>query len=370
MKGLSVLPIVTMVVVILGANYYVFYRLWQMMPPVVVGRVLLVGFAVVVVAAPFLGLLGGDVLPVSFMAAMSKIGTSWLIVFLYLLLFFLVADVVRVTRIFPVAKYMYANWAGLGVLFAGVLVLMLSGYFRYAHKDRVELSLSVHKELAGETPLKIVAVSDLHLGYTIGREELDGWVKLINDEQPDIVLIAGDITDNNVRPLNEQAMADAFRQIRTKYGIYTVFGNHEYIAGTAKAAAFFRSAGITLLRDSAALIDNRFYVIGRDDRSNSDRQSVAQLTVSLDHTKPLILLDHQPYHLEEAAENHIDFQFSGHTHNGQVWPLSLITKALFEQPHGYLQKGNTHIYVSSGLGIWGGKFRIGTRSEYAVILIN
>ena len=82
-----------------------------------------------------------------------------------------------------------------------------------------------------------------------------------------------------------------------------------------------------------------------------------------------ILLDHQPYHLDEAEKNGIDFQFSGHTHYGQVWPVSWVTDAIYEDAFGPLRKGATQYYVSSGVGIWGGKFRIGTRSEYVVLTV-
>jgi predicted MPP superfamily phosphohydrolase len=164
-------------------------------------------------------------------------------------------------------------------------------------------------------------------------------------------------------------MAESFHRLHCRYGVYAVPGNHEYMAGITGASAFLRAAGITLLQDSAVLIDNRFYLAGRDDRSNPHRKTVAELTNSLDKTKPLFLLDHQPWHLEETAAAGVDFQFSGHTHDGQVWPLNYITAHLFECAHGYIRKGDSSIYVSSGLGIWGGKFRIGTRSEYVVLTL-
>ncbi len=130
-----------------------------------------------------------------------------------------------------------------------------------------------------------------------------------------------------------------------------------------------------MLRDSVATMGN-LRIIGRDDRTNVHRKSLKEI---LDSVEPgeksaespfTILLDHQPYHLEEAEQNGIDFQFSGHTHHGQVWPISWITDALYEDAFGSLQKGNTRYYVSSGMGIWGGKFRIGTQSEYVVLTIN
>ena len=89
----------------------------------------------------------------------------------------------------------------------------------------------------------------------------------------------------------------------------------------------------------------------------------------VDKSKYTILLDHQPYHLEQAEQNGVDFQFSGHTHHGQVWPISWITEAIYEDAYGPYQKGKTQYYVSSGIGIWGGKFRIDTCSEYLVVTL-
>lgn len=364
---MKLIPILLMLTVVLGGNYYVFYRLWQMMPPSLIGRIILIALAVFLVASPFLALGAGNSLPTPVTSVLYKAGTSWLIAFMYLLLAFLLLDLIRITHLLPVGTFMYNSWTGLGAILAGLAILLGIGYYRYINKDRVELNLTVDKQMAAAPSLKIVAVSDLHLGYAIGRKELESWVELINQENPDVVLIAGDITDNNVVPLYEDHMEEVFPQIRSKYGTYVIPGNHEYIAGENKAETFLHDAGVTYLKDSVALIDNRFYVIGRDDRSNPERKTIAELTASLDRSKPMILLDHQPYNLEEAEQNQIDLQLSGHTHKGQVWPISLVTKMLFELEHGYKQKSNTHYYVSSGLGIWGGKFRIGTRSEYVVI---
>ena len=108
-------------------------------------------------------------------------------------------------------------------------------------------------------------------------------------------------------------------------------------------------------------------VIGRDDRTNPHRKTVRQLVEKVDKSKYIILMDHQPYHLPLAEQAGVDFQLSGHTHYGQIWPISWITNAVYECAYGPYQIGKTHYYVSSGLGIWGGKYRIGTRSEYVVL---
>lgn len=366
---MRLLQVLVMLTVLLGGNFYVFYRLWQMMPPVLIGRILLVTAAVVVLVSPFLSMGFGGSFPSELSALMYKVGTSWIIVFMYLFILFLLFDLIRITHLLPVKNIMYHSWLGLGVVAIGMIALLSVGYYRYTHKTRVDISVATGKEPVKNHPLKIVAVSDLHLGYGIGKEEFEGWVQLINRENPDIVLIAGDITDNNVVPLYEQDMASVFGKIQSRYGTYAVLGNHEYIGGIKRTEAFLATAGVTVLKDSIACVDDRFYVVGRDDRSNPNRKSLQELCGTLDKSKPVIMLDHQPYHLEEAEYNGVDLQFSGHTHGGQVWPISLVTHALFEKDHGYLKKGNTHYYISSGLGIWGGKFRIGTQSEYVVITL-
>ena len=114
------------------------------------------------------------------------------------------------------------------------------------------------------------------------------------------------------------------------------------------------------------MITDNLMLIGRDDVSNSNRKELSAIVNGADDNHFKLLLDHQPSNLKQAVQQNIDLQFSGHTHNGQVFPFSLVAEAIFENTHGMIQKGLTKVYVSSGLGIWGGKFRIGTQSEYAV----
>ncbi|KAA6324522.1 3' 5'-cyclic adenosine monophosphate phosphodiesterase CpdA [termite gut metagenome] len=359
-----------MFAIVLGLHFYVFYRLWCMMPvSTIMWRTLFIVSAVIVVSSFFLSALIGNNLPSSVTSIMYRVGTSWFFIFVYLLILFLLLDLLRLTHLFPIHRFMYGSWIGFGVLAGFLTVVMSLGYFKYINKEKVELSLEINKDVAVSS-LKIVAISDLHLGYGIHKKEFEQWVQLINKENPDIVLIAGDVIDNHPRPLYEQNMAQAFKQLKTKYGVYAVLGNHEYISGVSKSIDFLKEAGIIVLRDSIAFIDDTFYLIGRDDRTNKARKSIEELTDTLDKSKPFIMLDHQPYHLEEVEKNNIDLQISGHTHHGQILPISWITNRMYEKSHGYLKKGNSHIYVSSGIGIWGGKFRIGTQSEYIVINLN
>ena len=177
------------------------------------------------------------------------------------------------------------------------------------------------------------------------------------------MLISGDIVDGNLRPLWEENVAQEFRNIKAP--IYACLGNHEYIGGEQNSEKFYKDAGITLLRDSVATI-NGINIIGRDDRTNGHRKTLHELTKGIDKDLYTIVLDHQPYHLEQSEREGIDFQLSGHTHYGQVWPISWIEDLIYEKAYGPLTKGKTQYFVTSGIGIWGGKFRIGTQSEYLV----
>lgn len=372
---MRLLPVILMMALFLGAYFYTFYRVWMMMPPTVAGRVFLVIFAILAMAAPFVALALGSKMPDSVTGFLYKFGTSWLIIFLYLLIILLVADLIRVTHLLPIGKYMYNSITGLIGLALITTLIIGSGYLTYQKKKRVELDLRSEKlasnsRESGHGELKAIFVSDLHLGFAIGKKELDRWIGMINAEEPDVVLIGGDLIDNNVDILFKKNFAGSFKNLKTKWGVYAVPGNHEYISGIEKSEDFYKQAGITLLKDSTILIDNSIYITGRDDRTNPERRELVELISGIDKNKPLILLDHQPLHLEEAEKNGIDIQLSGHTHKGQVWPISLITNLLFEKSYGEYQKGDTRYYISSGLGIWGGKFRIGTRSEYVVLRIS
>ena len=367
MKPIQIVIFSAVFLVFLAANYYVFYRIWRMMPPTAAGKTVLIACAAVLVCSFFLAMfLRNAGMPVWFISGLYRVGTAWVFIFLYLLMVFLVADLLRVTHVLP-AKIMYSNWLSLGVLAGAMAVVFGTGNIVYHNKKRVELVIETGKHM--ERPVKIVAASDLHLGYGVSRRELSRWVDMINREKPDIILFAGDIIDSSPYPLWKGGYADELRRLEARYGVWMAPGNHEYISGVGESLHFLEEAGINVLRDSVALIDGAFYVVGRDDRENSRRQSIAGLTAGTDPALPVVLLDHQPYHLEEAEAAGVDLQLSGHTHYGQVWPVTWITRSMYEQAYGYLEKGDTKYWISSGLGIWGGKFRIGSRSEYVVAKI-
>jgi len=369
-----VMFIIIAVLLYLLGNIYVFHHLWVAMPPSTFGRVALITFAGVAVLSFFIFFVAGESMPVGLATVIYRIGTSWLFILIFFFIILFAKDLIgfanRFLHFMPadaITRYTKDNWLGLAFMIGFIVMLMTCGYLKYRWKVRVDLPITTQKSLGDRSSLRVVAISDLHLGYGISDKELDGWVEMINKENPDLILIAGDIVDNSTKPLYAGHYTESLRKLKAPMGVYACMGNHEYISGAKECTEFITNAGIELLRDASVEIDSTLYIVGRDDRSNPSRKALVDLTSNLDKTKPIILLDHQPYHLEEAESAGVDLQISGHTHQGQVWPISMITKSMYEIDHGYKVKGNTNIFVSSGIGIWGGKFRIGTQSEYVVI---
>lgn len=368
--------IIFLVLPLIGATYTA-WRIWHVLPLANGWRWAVIALFVALFCSMFMGFSGAiEKMPLNAATVMYEVGNSFIFILLYLVMIFLALDLGRLLHLIPKAWLVSNGNTSLGIL-AVMFLVFVYGNIHYTNKVREQIDIKTNKEVSlnDKSAAKIVLLSDLHLGYHNRCSEFKRWVDMINAEQPDLVLIAGDIIDISVRPLLEERVAEEFH--RLKAPVYACLGNHEYYSGEPLAQQFYRKAGITLLRDSVVKMGN-IAVIGRDDRTNTRRLSLQEImkqakltTDGNSGTKEFtILLDHQPYHLEEAEHNGIDFQFSGHTHHGQVWPASWITEALYEKAYGALKKGNTQYYVSSGMGIWGGKFRIGTQSEYVILTVS
>ena len=344
---------------------YIGWHIWCLLPLSAVWKTVII----TVMVASFLLLFANisraiDKAPMPVATALYETGTSSLFVLLYLFMTFLLLDLGRLVRLVP-RTILYHNWTTAISILVLMTAIFTYGYLHYKHKYREEVRITTPKPMG--KPMKLVMMSDLHLGYHNRREELHRWVDIINAEHPDAILIAGDIIDMSMRPLTGEKMYEEFRRLNAP--VFACLGNHEYYSGEPEAQRFYQQAGIRLLQDESVVVGD-ICIIGRDDRTNQRRKTLADIMKRTDRTKFTILLDHQPYHLEQAERQKIDFQFSGHTHHGQVWPISWITETIYECAFGSYQRGDTQYYVSSGMGIWGGKFRIGTRSEYVVATIS
>ncbi|MGB9765640.1 MAG: metallophosphoesterase [Candidatus Saccharicenans sp.] len=255
------------------------------------------------------------------------------------------------------------------------LIIVYFGHLNAVNPRLKVLDLGIDKIVPGKSELRAVMISDIHLGIINRSGRLESLVQKINQLQPEVVFLAGDIVDEAVSKEEEEKMVGQLQKIKAPYGIYACPGNHEYYGGFEKNISYLRKAGVVVLLDKAVKVQDLFYVIGRKDwaavRLGEKRLSLEGIIKrdGVDKSRPIIVLDHQPLHLEEAEKAGVDLQLSGHTHAGQLFPFNLINKLVYEKNWGYLKKGQTHIYVSSGAGTWGPAVRTGSRSEIILLCL-
>lgn len=306
------------------------------------------------------------------------IGSYWLgfVYYLFILLFlYEIARLLNLLLNIAPAKYNHLSFGGGITILIITLIIVAAGAINARNPIIRSYQLSVPKAAGQLSSLRVVAVSDIHLGNIIGTNRLENLVQTINSLKPDIVLLPGDIIDEDVNYFAEQKMPEILRRLSSRFGTYAVLGNHEYIGGNTAAAIYhLAQSGITVLRDASVKVNNQFYIIGRDDLSsrrftNGERKPLQSIMQDLDRSLPLILLDHQPANLIEADRQQIDVQFSGHTHRGQLFPNGLITRKMYEVDWGYLQKNHLQVIVSCGYGTWGPPLRIGNRPEIVLTTI-
>lgn len=360
----------------LGIHSLLFLRGWQALPA---KPGLQAAYAIIFIISALsfpVGMALGNWLPYWLTSVLENIGAWWVIALLYFILAIILGDLIRlVHRIFDIyphwikdhyeqVKFIYLlSVIGLFTIFS------LIGNYRFAHPSVREIELEIPKGDGPAGTLTLVAASDVHLGNIIRKNRLRKYVDLLNRQNPDVILFAGDLIDHSIRPVEVQNLDEDLRKLEAPLGVYGIFGNHEYYGNISRAVDFYKRSGITLLRDTAISIDNRFLLIGRDDISQHMRKPLADILSHTDTNLPKILLEHNPVRMTDARKAGIDLQISGHTHNGQIFPINHMVKRIYPLAYGYQKSGNTHYYVSSGLGLWAAPIRIGTRSEIVKIKI-
>jgi predicted MPP superfamily phosphohydrolase len=246
-----------------------------------------------------------------------------------------------------------------------VIIIIIGGYINTRALKVVTLNIDIPAKSSSLKELNAVFISDIHLSSTNGDGFAEDIVEKINTLHPDIVFVAGDLVDDKASVLREKEIGFSFRNIKSPMGVYGITGNHEYINGVDSSVNYMKELNVIPIRDSSITIDHGFVIIGREDRSRGLKKRIPlkDLVESSEKNLPVILLDHTPFQLEEAMENGVDLQLSGHTHHGQMFPINLITSKIYELSQGYKKKGRTQYYVSSGVGTWGPPVRTGSRSE-------
>ena len=307
-----------------------------------------------------------------------RVGAFWLAFMLYFALTILLFEMIRLADYFfhflpemtPILRFRL----GLGTV-AFVTVVVVTGHLNALNTQIREIALTIPKKVTGNHTMKIVMASDIHLGALIGENREAKLVAIINNQKPDLVLLCGDLVDGDIAPVLRKNLGRHLQEIQSVMGVYAIPGNHEYIGGITKTLPYLEKIKINLLRDKVLVLPNGIQLVGRDDRDNRQmgeenrRKTLNELMVGVDKSFPVIVMNHQPFDLNEAVVEDVDLHLSGHTHHGQLWPLNFVTKAVFELSWGFLKKGKTNFYVSSGFGSWGPPVRIGNTPEVVVFNI-
>lgn len=344
--------------------FYIGWSGWSWMRPSVSARFRIAYAAIVVFLATsfILGRFFGS------FSLLSMIGSYWLAIFCLLLLMLPIVHLtVWLLRLTSLPRHAVQKWAGVLTLSALVLLMGFGIYNAYSPVVR-EYDIRLDKQVEGLENLKIVMAADMHFGLLSGKGHAKRMVEEINALKPDLVLYPGDIIDDDLDAYLKRGIDDIIKEIEAPYGVYASLGNHDKLDGPIEELiAALESSNMKVLYDEGIVIDDKFTLIGRKDRTERDRATMEELMDEADQSKPVIVLDHQPYDLGIAADNGVDLMVSGHTHRGQVAPAHLITRALYENDWGHLQKGSFHSVVTSGFGFWGPPIRIGSRSEIVQI---
>jgi uncharacterized protein len=360
-------------------NIYIYYKGYRSLPVLQEHRLIyaLTFFilAALFIAAKFLESRHSSLITDIF----NIIGGFWLAFMLYGFLFFLLSDIVlsglRISGIIEGENILlFRKWAF--IITASASVLLIAGGFINALIPVVKrYDIDINKSAGGIKKLRIAAVSDIHIGSIIRKRSLKKLSGILNELHPDIVLLLGDIVDGELGPVLRGDLLQYFTCPKCSDGLYAITGNHEFIGGGSRTIPYIESKGIRVLKDEIVTIEGGIQLVGRIDRDSrrfysKERMPLDSLMAKVDTSKPVIVMDHQPFHLSETAKRGADLQLSGHTHNGQMWPLNYITERIYELSYGYLKIGSTHFIVSSGYGLWGPRVRSGSRSEVMLININ
>lgn len=310
----------------------------------------------------------------------THIGSAWLSLFLYLFLFVLIVDVVRLIDhfipFFP--ERIIRNYTNGQLLFFTALsvsfIITVYGYFN-ARSPRVNtINIEINKFNPGIKNMKIVFVTDIHMGAMVGNRRAEEMVEMINSLGADIVIFGGDLVDHNPRYVKTYNIGVHFLKIKSRYGIYAVAGNHEFIGNPEKSISYLEQFGVKYLRDTMITVAGNIKIAGRDDKdkvrfSGEKRKGLNEILAGSRRDDIIVLVDHQPVEYNIAQQGGIDLMLSGHTHSGQLWPFSYITNAIYSNDYGLQKNGNTFFYTSSGYGTWGPPVRTGNRPEVVEINI-
>lgn len=304
----------------------------------------------------------------------TNVSTYWMAFLLYCFIIFPIVNVITVFGHLSRNKSMELSFDGFLIIIVMTILTSIKGTVNAVFPHVIKFEVDDKKKRL-KNSLNIILISDIHLGITFGKRRLTKMVEKINYLKPDLVLIAGDIVDSEITPFMKHNLAREFSKLKSTYGTYAVLGNHDLMMGKSKEISEeLTKNGVRVLRDEKVLINNEFYLIGRDDiiaeKVGAPRKNIEEIIGEVDSSKFTMLIDHNPKYSYEAENNNIDIQFSGHTHKGQMRPWAFAVKRMYEIDHGYLKKGDFNLFVSSGYGTCGPRLRTGSKAEIIQVIVS
>lgn len=361
----------------LSLNIFVFWEGWKILKSRKSFRTFFAAVFVLEFSVYLCGLLLSRWLPDKAIQIIGFIGTSWMLFLFYMTIAILFINLLfyahtRKPFLPSIADRRRNRVKGsvFIVFFFLVATIMWRGNYNFNHPGVVHKEITIDKPAGKLQSLRVAMIADTHLGFLINKNYAQKYVRLIMAQKPDIILFAGDIIDAEIRPLIKENMGEELRQLHAPFGVYSCTGNHEYRNEAEEKIKWLNENGISMLRDSAVCIDSAFYVVGREDvDAPFARKPIKEILRAqhVDMRKPVIVLNHNPKYLNQDVEAGADLALYGHTHHGQFFPGNIYTDMIFEIAHGYKKKNHTHVYVTSGLGLAGPQYRIGTQSEIVML---
>ena len=307
----------------------------------------------------------------SIIAYMLRLGAPWVNYgntwFFYFLNGVVIAIILLVAKL--VLKLFNFNLSqGITLGITGIFLVGMSALGLYWAYSPIVKSETIKVDKKIEKPIKIAMVSDLHLGTFFGNDQLEKLNKIIEEEKPDAIVIAGDIMDDDMVMYKKRNMGETLSKLSAPLGVYATMGNHDRDA--QEIVDEVKKAGIIPLFDESVELNKDVTLVGRKDRSVSrDRLDTADLLKSVNLNKTIVLVDHQPDAIDYHSTLPINVQLSGHTHHGQMWPINYITERIYTLDYGYKEINGRHFFTSAGYGFWGPPFKTTARSEVWMISI-
>ena len=367
----------TFLIVYLGVSFLVIFHMMDVLKPFKVKYIVLVLY-IVLSLAMLLGRALSSLIPLELGAMTVRLGYAWISLLTFTSVWSLTFIILRLCKIGPIAEKSRM------ILFIGEIficsLILIVGYINAYNVKIVKHQIQCNKGVN----LKIVQISDVHLGYMNSEKQFSRIVDMINLLNPDILFITGDFLENENSYAERKNIGKSIERVNAKLGVWAVTGNHEYISGIDKSMKYMKSLGINVISDSCVTIGNDLLVIGQEDPAKTWRTQKAPLPLDqilsqkfenekdindLINERVTIVLTHQVKDHAIYENKGIDLVLSGHTHDGQFFPWNLAVRKIYDISYGLVKRGDSYFYVSSGAGIWGPAMRLGTISEIVMLEI-